>query len=182
MTKKVDKKKKSIKKDSYLSKLLGWRDMHSYYTKRINEQTIDRIISELMHWVEEDPDALTLDQFLFAKKISWNLWDNWKKKYPQLKDAHEHVKLAFAFKREVGALKGEFNASIASLALPHYSRTWKEVIEWRESLKDKDKGTGNVTVLIDGVPTTSVVPERESHESKDETEAEKDRGALDKGI
>ena len=167
MQKKVVKKptkKKNIKPTTvnpHLSKLLSLRDMHSYYSNRMTSNLIDQIISELLKWIEEDPKAITLDRFLYAKKISWQNWSNWMEKFPQLKIANEHVKLFFAYKREEGALYGDINPNVAMFMLPRYSKHWKEANEWRAKLRDGEKtGSGNVTVIVDGVPSSDLVPSK----------------------
>ena len=124
-------------------------DMFHFKQVPVSEGFIDRLFSDLVKEAYNDKEMLTLEDFYLKRGLSPDSYYKWVKKYPQAQRAHDVALLAIGNRRERGGLTRKYDSGLVSQSMAHYSKRWKQGIEWRESLKQKenDKG-GNITVVM----------------------------------
>ena len=107
--------------------IIDWRDqIFAWRQKPVGEAFINNLCQEAEQYYIENPTAKTLEQWLHAKKISYELWETWCEKWPQLKLTDEHIRMGLGVLREEGALTFGLHASTVALVQAHYSRVWRK--------------------------------------------------------
>ena len=113
------------------------RDLRFSFNDHVaSEPFIKWMCEELTKWVDEKPENLCLNTFLRKHKINPELWSQWKKRWPQLRDAHEYAFGAFTEYREVGALTRKLDSAMAQKSIMLYSKDWRDLQKWIASLKE----------------------------------------------
>jgi hypothetical protein len=107
--------------------IVDWREQIFAWRERpVGEAFINNLCQEAEQYYIDNPNAKTLEQWLHAKKLSYELWDTWCKKWPQLQLTDEHIRMGLGVIREEGALTFGLHASTVALVQAHYSRVWKQ--------------------------------------------------------
>jgi len=146
-----------------LSRIVDWHtEFVTLRQKPISEAHIIQMCEELVACARMGSDCFTLEEFLFAKNISYRTWDRWCDKFPIAQEATEFVKMGFGAKRENLALKGDITPSVFAFVQPHYSRVWKEQMEVRESIKASASNSqqGTIVAQLIKFPVSDIVPDR----------------------
>jgi len=112
-------------------------DMFHFKQVPVSEGFIDRLFSDLVKEAYNDKEMLTLEDFYLKRGLSPDSYYKWVKKYPQAQRAHDVALLAIGNRRERGGLTRKYDSGLVSQSMAHYSKRWKQGIEWRESLKTK---------------------------------------------
>lgn len=147
---------------AFVSKSGHWRSLQGLYSEgQINKKTIGLIIEAMIAWAG-DPDSLCIEEFLGEKSIPWASFQRWNTMFPDLQAAYDHVKMILAGRREKGALKGELNAGMVVYSQRAYSPVWQQLAEDHAAKKNDEKGNGtsNITVVLDAIPNSPLVPEK----------------------
>ena len=152
--------------EAFLTKNGTYRQMRDLYRQeRINQGLINDIIDEMDVWVNK-PDAFTLEDFLGTKCISWMTFHNWLKKFPDLNDAWQNIKLRLAAKREKGLILGDYHPGAIMYSQRHYSKTWEDLA--KSHAQDKQDSLPQtaadlvevVQYVLEKSPETKEVPHR----------------------
>jgi len=111
-------------------------------------------------------DCITLTDLYLDLGIPSKMYYQWVKDYEFFEQAHEQARSLIGRRREKNGLKRKFDAGMVSYTMPVYDQLWKEVLELRSSLKEKEKGATaqNITVLMDKVEDSPMVPSRSPEE------------------
>jgi hypothetical protein len=170
----MTKKKTTIKKvDSITivkkeSQDLKWYDYMCIYTgslKPMNAVGIDRLADDIVDWARNDDDALKLSEFYLAKGIHGQTWYAWCKRFPRLQIAHDCAKEWIGIRREKGALKGKLSPQVVMYTMPFYDKQWEDETVRRAALKDvNSESKSSVTVLMNPIPNSDIVPERKGED------------------
>ena len=96
---------------------------------------LHRLAQELVEWSATD-DAFKLSQFFSERFVVRDVWQRWIQDSPALQDAMDIAKENIGNRREMKALKGEYNASIVMTTMPLHCKEYKE---WRVSMKPKEE-------------------------------------------
>lgn len=145
-----------------------YRDLLSNEMKPCSPLFLELLAEDMVKWSDQ-PDALKLTQFFQSRHIDMcNLYrdrekqNGWLDKSEYLKEAHRYVMMVLGTRREIGALKREYDSGMVRTTMPHYDNIWKELEAWRSTLKEPSVGTGNITVEMTPSPNVESVPERKS--------------------
>lgn len=115
---------------------------------------LEHLAFKLIDWAKNDKDALTFDQFLSDYNLTWEGVSNWRKRYERLEIAWQYAKVCLSARREVGAIKNQYNSSVILKTMPLYSDQWVDLIKWYEKLKEGSEHRGsNVTVVMEPIPS-----------------------------
>lgn len=157
MTKKI----KSNRKVERLCPLVfeDYRDMLSMEMRPCPELFLDHLAADMVKWVDASPDNLTIEQFFHEKHLGMRNLYRWLPRSEVLQEAHEYVLHRLGTKREIGAIKREYDSAMIRSTMPHYSKTWKDLEEWRSKLKEPTE-SGDKVVVIERFPDVPSVPER----------------------
>ena len=146
-----------------------YRDLLTREMKPCTPLFLELLAEDMVKW-SDSSDALKLTQFFQSRHIDMaNLYSNkdkkngWLDKNEYLKEAHQYVMSVLGTRREIGALKREYDASMVRTTMPHYDKTWKELEEWRSKLKEPTE-SGDKIVVIEKFPDVPSVPERKKDE------------------
>lgn len=148
-----DKDKANYVHDEYL-------DMFTMRQRPVNDAFIDKLAEDLMHWALNDEDALKLTQFYVAKGIWTGDMKRWEARNEKLAKAHQQALIILGNRRETGGLKKKYDAGIVSSTMAHFDPDWKQLAEWRSKLKGEGEGDGKITVVIDAMPSSNLVPDK----------------------
>lgn len=161
-----DRVKQKSNKDSILSVKPTTNEQWDEYLSTIsfqmcpaNNQFKDRLAIELVEWSKSD-EALILEEFYDIKGIRPNDIKRWLETHTGLQEAFERAKRVISYRREKGALRNELNPGTVHIVMPHYSKIWKDTEEWRAGLKKESDKQGDVRVVIESYPESSLVPDR----------------------
>jgi hypothetical protein len=158
----------SMKKEKATKKLIYDGDylcMFSLREKPVDIGFIDRLAEQLVEWVRTTPKAFKISEFRLDRGINHQTWDNWIKKYPLLKAAHEYAKEKIGNHRELQAsLKdGMYDSAMIKPTMGHYCPVWRaEQVYLAELNKKLDPQNGPVTVIMNSMPSSDEVPPKGS--------------------
>ncbi len=127
-------------------------DIVTFRTIPLSEAYFDRLAKELVAWVDSHKEVLTIKEFRNIKKILPQVWDEWLKKFPELRAAQEYALSVMGERREKMLIARD--ASAITFMMPHYDKDWKEAVEWRNNLKKELEATKeNKTIVIEQLAT-----------------------------
>jgi hypothetical protein len=137
----MDEKKTKFRYDEY-------SNMRTWKMTPISNATKDALAAELYDWALNDENAFKLSQFYTERGISYNDFSRWLTQHERLKQAHDAAKILIGNRREIGALKNKLNAGVVVPSMPKYDKDWKDLAEWRASMKAEAQSDGNNTVKV----------------------------------
>lgn len=139
----------------------GYFDLQSCKMKPISQNFIDLLVERLITWADTTEDALVFEEFFMLTKINSSDYYGWLPKHENLKMAHDYAKQVIGIRREKGGLKRKLDPGMIASSMPMYSKSWKELAEWRAKLKEESQNQGNnITVVLEKIPDSKLVPEK----------------------
>lgn len=157
MKKKIDKKYTAEKAPCKRTVCLEEFNNHRTNKKDfITNNMMDRLAEEYKNYYDGNDEALLISDWLICKGFNEKTWNTWCRKYEVLGEAHDHVLMILANRREKGLMHRKFEVSSTTFMMPMYSKDWRQREKERaEDKKNEDKGPGNVTVVMESYgPTT----------------------------
>jgi len=151
-TKTSHNKNNSLENSSRAISTSKWlEDYPELYTNRlspISEAFMDRLAQDLIKWVEGDQKALMIREFIALKRLDQVSYNGWVKKYDFLGRAHAYAKLILGIRREKGIINRTLEPTWTAFMMPNYDQDWKEMTQWRESLKKDAASDSKAKVCI----------------------------------
>lgn len=120
-----------------------------------SEKIIDIIAQELLDWSSSD-EHFTVNSFLVKKRIHWKTFGEWKKKFPKLKWASDIAMMALADRREVFGLLRKIDPTTAFNGLAKYDEEWKDFLQWKSILNDKNASQPDVTIQLSNITSENL--------------------------
>lgn len=140
-----------------------YRDCFNFTWKPVTEMFIERFFGDLVQTINMDEDILMLEEVYLKKGVPHHAFYRWVEKFPVAKEAHTTAKRLLAVRREKGALKRQYDSNMVLKSLAMYNDDWKNIEEWRAGLREKEEaGKGNITVVLDSIPSSPAVPPKKS--------------------
>ena len=128
-------------------------DALTFSKKIATEMWAERTARELIKWVEANPNAIKINEFVRQKGLFPRDFDYLVSKYEKLRNAVDYAKRALSDIRERKVLENEWNASAGMYMMNHYDPDWKAETERR----DKAKSDQNTTSTVDLTSILGVV-------------------------
>lgn len=120
------------------------------FEKRIRplpDNKIEDLGYELIWYFETNPEAITVFQFCHYKAITEKDYYLLVNRSEFLAKCHDYILGIIAMRREVGAAFNRINDNVLKM-MPAYSKSWKEIEEWRASLRDKERHTNEQKIVV----------------------------------
>lgn len=128
--------------------------------KPIPEMYLEKLANDWIEWSKLE-DSLRATDFFLEINIHNGIVYRWLGMHPVLKEAHTIVMQRLASRRERGAINRKYDAGTIDRYQPLYDKEYKEIVEWRASLRDKnEESNGTIIVNLPPAPITTEVPER----------------------
>lgn len=145
-----------------------YTDIYTFQTMPIPEHYFDHIAAEWIDYVKNTDDVLFMGEYRIKKGISRTTFEEWTQRSPNMQIARAFVKEIIAMRREKGALMRKYDAGTVFKMQYKYDSDWKEMEEWRASLKEKVEGPSgsNITVVMERFPNSPLVPEKRKIEQE----------------
>jgi hypothetical protein len=143
-------------------------NMHTMTKQVASEQWAIKTAQNMCEWAESE-DALILGEYYAMLGISKPTFMELANKYEILKKAHAYAKSLIAIRREKGMITRKFDSGSISFTMPMYSDDWKEIVEWRSSLKASENKSGDTRVqyvVIPEIPKSDLVAEKKKEENE----------------
>lgn len=105
----------------------------------VSDDYLSILAQEYATWACDNHEAYKASEFRTLKKIPGSTWMSWLERNENLMTAHLFVLEVIGNRREIGALTKKLDSSIVSFTMPHYDSEWKQLVEWRSSLREKEK-------------------------------------------
>lgn len=173
-TKPSTKPKKATRTRDVTSKESPWledyMDCFHFKVKPVTEMFLERISQELIMWAEKETKQYKIAPFFDEKRIAYDTYTRWAKKYPQFGAAYQLAKSILGTRREYGALERKLDAGTVINMMPHYDPEWKEMTKFRTDLKaqaNENANTGTQFVVMEKF-TLPDKKESQAQESTDE--------------
>ena len=128
-------------------------DALTFSKKIATEMWAERTARELIQWVEANPCAIKINEFVRQKGLFPRDFDYLVSKYEKLRNAVDYAKRALGDNRERNVLENKWNASAGMYMMNHYDPDWKAETERR----DKAKSDQNATTVTDLTSILGVV-------------------------
>lgn len=142
-----------------------WFNFNLFEKTFMTNIMLERLAKELVDWARTNPDAIKVKQFVAEHGIGEATWHEWCNKYPILGNANRHALTIIGNRRELGAMRREFDAGVVNFMMPHYDPDWDSMLKRREELKKKDdQDTTQKIVVIDRVPDSPLVPRKKDED------------------
>jgi hypothetical protein len=123
---------------------MSYYDTITFSRHVISEQWATRVAKELVQWVEANPDAIKINEFLRLKGIYYRDFYYFVGKYEILEKALNYAKRALGDYRERNVLERKWDSSCGQYMMGHYSDEWREETERRDKVKSEQNQTTNV--------------------------------------
>ena len=152
-------------------------DMKSCSRKITSEAWAEKMARTLVDWVENNENALKMTEFYQHIGMYQTDFCILANKYPLLKKAQQYARMVIGTRREIGAITRKFDPGTTNYTMPHYDPDWREMVEWRSSLKASEGKAGdNRTqyVIIPEIPKSDLVKERSEGRERSESRERND--------
>lgn len=153
-----------------------YSDLFTFRMRPVSEAFIERLASDLVKWSIKADDALKLCQFILNKGIHPKTFYSWAKKYPTLGMAKDVALAAIGNRREIGAIKNKYNASVVMSQMSKYDPSWwkleVERAELRARTQQKSESDIRYTIVVDSykekdkTKTNNIPDEKETVKSQ----------------
>lgn len=110
-------------------------DTLTFSKKIATDMWAERVAKELIEWVENNPSAIKINEFIRQKGIFHRDFFYLASKHERLGQAVEYAKRALGDIRERNILENKWNASAGMYMMNHYDPDWKAETERRDSVK-----------------------------------------------
>ena len=139
-----------------------YRDM---FTMKLQPVSVDYLLKFALEWVEwvmANDWVITLTAYINTKGVHKNTVDRWIVRCPELKEASDFVRQIIAERRDFGAATRKYSDSWIKHTHPLYDPEFKQLEEWRSSMKEKIAGAGGGKIVVEmsKSPNSDLVPER----------------------
>ncbi|MHA1401132.1 MAG: hypothetical protein ACTSQE_12355 [Candidatus Heimdallarchaeaceae archaeon] len=109
---------------------------------------IDDIITKLLNWAHSD-DGIYIASFIYEEFKQPKSWIyNLARHHEDLEVALETTRELIAGKIANHSFKGDRNSTFGEKILPMYCKEYKALIEWKESLKQKELSEDEVKTIV----------------------------------
>lgn len=136
-----------------------YRDIFLFDTCPVNKQFKDMFFKKFMKWAVEDEDAVNPGQFVVKEGVTWTTMWRWRDSDPFYQEVYTMILQTLGNRRELNGLKRKYDPGLVATSMHRYDKGWKESEEWRAQLKrDNGPGHGTISVHIENIPTTDIVP------------------------
>lgn len=136
------------KRSPKVTKTVDWTDtIFQWRQIPVSEAYIERLIPQLLREAEENERCYTLEQLLLKHKIPEKTFERWCDKFERLDETRDYIKMILCVRRENKALEKQLDTGTNNYVMPHYSKRWRDITEWRASLRQpKQQDAGNITI------------------------------------
>jgi len=134
----------------------------------ISEQGLSRLGEQLIEWSRSE-DALVLEDFFRERGIHDTTYRQWKERNTLFRLRYETARGNLGSRREKGAINRTYSERLIMNTMPRFDPAWKELEEWRSSLRSKEQAAGkaDVKVVMEKFPSTDLVKEKHEKEDSD---------------
>lgn len=108
---------------------------------------LEKLASTLIEWVDENDDALSLEQFCVIQKISKKSVDDWRKRCVFLDEGIEYAKMVIGVRREIGMLFRKLEPRYTAWCLHYYLPRWDKANEYHAALQSKFKDDTSIELI-----------------------------------
>lgn len=165
-TKRAKQSKETTQIKTYTQEF--YQDMYSFQTMPIPEHYFDKLAEEWVDYVKNNDDVLFMGEYHIKKGVAKSTFEEWVQRNPNLQRARAFVREIISMRREKGALTRKYDPTTVFKMQHTYDNAWKEMEEWRASLKEKveNQGSGSITVVMERFPNSPLVPEKRKIEEE----------------
>lgn len=162
-------KAEALRKSQDPGLTMSYYDTITFSRHVISEQWATRVARDLVAWVEGNPDAIKINEFLRLKGIYYKDFYYFAERYEILGKALDYAKRALGDIRERNILQRKWDSSAGQYMMGHYDSDWRAETERR----DKAKSEQNQTTTTDLTEILKVVmkPQEATEEVRQRKEA-----------
>ncbi len=145
-----------------------YTDIYTFQTMPIPNHYFDKVAEEWVNYVKNNDDVLFMGEYRIKKGVAKTTFEEWTQRSANMQIARAFVKEIIAMRREKGALLRKYDASTVFKMQYKYDADWKEMEEWRASMKERVEGASgsNITVVMERFPNSPLVPEKRKIEQE----------------
>lgn len=136
-------------------------DLFTMREMPVSEALIDRVFQEAYEAVIVKGTVLKLSQYFRKLGIPWVTVKRWREKFPWVEEKYQELLQGVGDNREVGGLTKKLDAGMVQFSMPMYDPDWKQNVEWRSKLKAENDQQGSVTVVMQPIEKSDLVPDKE---------------------
>ena len=114
----------------------------------VSEAFIEQLAKDYTTWATLDETALIMTQFPLSKSIPPETFYDWINRSQCLAQAHAIALTCVGNRRELGGLNKRLSENMVSFTMPSYNKEWKELQEWRASMRDIKTNTNEQKVIV----------------------------------
>ncbi len=136
-----------------------YHDLFTFKVKPVPYSFLVRMAEEIKAFADE-PTTLRVNDFYDQKGLDPKDYYRFKEKSPEMQLSHAYLMRKIASRRDIGALTRKFDAGWTEKNQPIYDKDFKDLVEWRASLTNKEgnKGGSTINVVMQRAEDTDVVP------------------------
>lgn len=105
-----------------------------------------RLINSMLIWAQSE-NALEIMQFCMEYKISYFSLREWVKKYPDLKEAYDYVKMMIACHRRTGSMLKRLDGNYAYKDMHMYDTEWHAINKYHADLKKEEEKQAHTFII-----------------------------------
>lgn len=157
------------------SEKVKWTHWDDYFNTNlytyvpISEEGLEILGREFLSWARSDEDALIMEDFFNERGVPDTTLRKWLERSKKFQAVYDAGKRFISSRREKGGLRRGLSEGMITRSMPKYDLTWKELEEWRSSLRTKEQaaGKGDIKVFMEAYPKTDIVPEKKDEQKED---------------
>lgn len=153
------KQKKNDKKDNCVYNRTHWQSFFEYSIKPPSAEYLKARAAQLLEWVKNVPDAVSIEEFLSEANVPQTTWYGWLKKSPELAAAHDYAKTTIGARRERKGLEGTYNSFLVGKSSAQYLKRYEDA-EDRDAQKGKGLAQALIKVVTHNYPDSPLVPDK----------------------
>ena len=142
----------------------------------MNKRMIGKICEQLCDWAINDKEALKISLFFNDRGITWDVVDDWRKKFPNFDAAYKIALQAIGDRREIGAVKRILDSNIVKYTLPLYDEGVRKMelerallkIKAEEELAQESRTKYIVMPPIEASPIVKELPKEDREENEED--------------
>lgn len=135
------KSKPTPAKESDSDVIYAWREVP------ISERTVEKWAEELEKWVQLNPDAKTITEYIYSKGISTGAYTVLRRKHSILNDAHEKAMRRLGERLWAAAIDRKADWAPVRFMLHAYGSEFDDAKRYEAALKEKIAAAGGIRVV-----------------------------------
>jgi hypothetical protein len=131
--------RKGVQKKSTYTYLGEIYDLETFRKRPVSLEWLELFADKFLKTIISNEEIVTITQAHLLCGIYSDTIRAWRKRSKKFDEAYKFAKECIGARREAGAIRKKYDATMIARSMPIYDKAWKKLEEWRASLKNKEE-------------------------------------------